>query len=74
PTVGQVAPPHRGGISSAFFAGLYCMLTVPAIGVGLLANAIGLREAGLVFAAGVAALAAGVGVFEFACSRTHKRP
>lgn len=71
-TVGQVAPARRGGVSSAFFAGLYCMLTVPAIGVGLLANAIGLREAGLVFATVVAIVAASVGVFELVTSRTQR--
>lgn len=72
-TVGQVAPAHRGGVSSAFFAGLYCMLTVPAIGVGLLANAIGLREAGLAFTAVVAVLAASIGVFELVTKRTRPR-
>ncbi|GAA1599635.1 MFS transporter [Leucobacter chromiireducens] len=61
-TVGSVAPEHRGEVSSSFFAGLYTMLALPAIGVGLLTNAIGLRPAGIIFAAAVAVLSAGVGV------------
>ncbi|WP_402843595.1 MFS transporter [Microbacterium sp. GXS0129] len=68
-TVGQVPPAHRGEVSSSFFAGLYAMLAIPAIGVGLLAGAIGLRPAGLVFTAVVAALAATVGVIELLSTR-----
>jgi MFS family permease len=68
-TVGQVPPAHRGEVSSSFFAGLYAMLAIPAIGVGVLAGAIGLRSAGLVFAAVVAILAAAVGVIELLSTR-----
>ena len=68
-TVGQVAPAHRGEVSSSFFAGLYLMLAVPAIGVGVLANAIGLRPAGLIFAAAVALLALTVGAAALQRSR-----
>lgn len=68
-TVEQVAPAHRGEVSSSFFAGLYLMLAVPAIGVGLLASAIGLRQAGLVFAIAVAVLAVAVGVVELLSAR-----
>lgn len=68
-TVEQVPPTQRGEVSSSFFAGLYLMLAVPAIGVGLLASVVGLREAGLVFAAVVAALAAAVGTVEVVSAR-----
>ncbi|MFK4790896.1 MFS transporter [Microbacterium sp. ZW T5_56] len=68
-TVGQVPPAHRGEVSSSFFAGLYTMLAVPAIGVGLLAGTVGLRPAGLIFAAAVAILAATIGVIELLTSR-----
>jgi len=33
-TVEKVEPAHRGEVSSSFFAGLYAMLAVPAVGVG----------------------------------------
>ncbi|OCI29915.1 MFS transporter [Oerskovia enterophila] len=68
-TVEQVPPAHRGEVSSSFFAGLYLMLAVPAIGVGLLASVVGLRQAGLVFAAVVAVLAAAVGIVELVSAR-----
>lgn len=68
-TVGQVPPAERGGVSSAFFAGLYLMLAVPAIGVGLLATSIGLRGAGLVFSAAAALLATAVGAAALTQSR-----
>ncbi|MBD7950361.1 MFS transporter [Oerskovia rustica] len=68
-TVEQVPPTQRGEVSSSFFAGLYLMLAVPAIGVGLLTSVVGLREAGLVFAAVVAALAAAVGTVEVVSAR-----
>lgn len=57
-TVEQVEPVHRAEVSSSFFAGLYVMLAFPAIGVGALSVAVGLRAAGLLFCALVAALAA----------------
>jgi len=68
-TVEQVPPALRGEVSSSFFAGIYLMLAVPAIGVGLLASAISLRQAGLVFTAAVALLAAVVGIVELASAR-----
>lgn len=68
-TVEQVAPAHRGAVSSSFFAGLYLMLAVPAIGVGLLASAVGLRAAGLAFTGVVAVLATVVGSVELGGSR-----
>ncbi|UQE73422.1 MFS transporter [Gordonia sp. PP30] len=61
-TVEQVPPEHRGEVSSSFFAGLYMMLAVPAIGVGLLAEPLGLRRAGLIFVGAVIVLAAGTAV------------
>ncbi len=70
-TVEQVAPAHRAEVSSSLFAGLYAMLAVPAIGVGALSAAIGLRAAGLVFCALVAALAAVVCVVEARSARAR---
>ncbi|WP_345943419.1 MFS transporter [Streptomyces sp. SID8352] len=54
------APRHRGASVSTFFAVLYSMLAVPAIGVGVLIRVTGLRPAGGIFSAAVAALALGV--------------
>ncbi|MDH6117478.1 MFS transporter [Kitasatospora sp. GAS204B] len=56
----HVAPAVRGQAFSALFAVLYAMLALPAIGVGVLITATGLRTAGAVFAAVVAALVLGV--------------
>ncbi len=55
-TVEQTDVAQRGGVSSAFFAGLYTMLAVPAIGVGALARATDLITAGVVFAGLVSVL------------------
>lgn len=54
------APEHRGASVSTFFAILYSMLAVPAIGVGVLIRETGLRPAGETFSAVVAALCLGV--------------
>jgi MFS family permease len=54
---------HRAEVASAFFVIAYLGISVPVVGVGLLAEVVGLRAAGLVFAAVVAALAAGVIAF-----------
>lgn len=72
-TVEQVHPAHRGEVSSSFFAGLYAMLAVPAVGVGVLANLIGLREAGLAFSAVVGLLALAVAALEAASARSRRR-
>ncbi|MFD5575505.1 MFS transporter, partial [Streptomyces cadmiisoli] len=50
-------PQHRGASVSTFFAILYSMLAVPAIGVGVLIRATSLRPAGTIFSAAVALLA-----------------
>ncbi|MFC6136653.1 MFS transporter [Streptomyces spororaveus] len=50
-------PQHRGASVSTFFAILYSMLAVPAIGVGVLIRATSLRPAGEIFSALVALLA-----------------
>ncbi|WP_072688254.1 MFS transporter [Rhodococcus marinonascens] len=55
-TVEQVEPELRGGVSSALFAGIYVMLAVPAIGVGILTEFTDLRTAGVVFSGLVALL------------------
>ncbi|MEV4065593.1 MFS transporter [Nonomuraea dietziae] len=51
---------HRGASVSTFFAILYTMLAVPAIGVGVLIQASSLRPAGQIFSAVVAVLALAV--------------
>jgi predicted MFS family arabinose efflux permease len=45
---------ERGGVASSFFVVMYVAISVPVIGVGVLAQAVGLRAAGLTFAALVA--------------------
>jgi MFS family permease len=53
---------HRAEVASSFFVVAYVALSIPVIGVGILAQAAGLRAAGLVFTIAVAALAAAVAV------------
>jgi MFS family permease len=47
----------RGEVASSFFVVMYVAISLPVIGVGLLAEATGLRAAGLTFSAAVAAVA-----------------
>ncbi|WP_414940331.1 MFS transporter [Amycolatopsis sp. cmx-11-51] len=54
------APQLRGAAVSTFFAILYGMLSLPAVGVGVLIQLSGLRVAGTTFAIVVALIAAGV--------------
>jgi MFS family permease len=49
---------QRAEVASSFFTVAYVAISLPVIGEGVLAQAVGLRSAGLVFAAVVAALAA----------------
>ena len=57
--VNAAAPPEeRAEVASSFFVVAYLAISVPVIGVGVLTEAAGLRTAGLVFTAIVAALAA----------------
>ncbi|MGQ5261084.1 MFS transporter [Micromonospora sp. ZYX-F-536] len=57
-TITMKAPPeHRAEAVSTFFAILFTMLGVPAVGVGLLIQVTGLRTAGEIFSAAVAVLA-----------------
>jgi MFS family permease len=51
---------QRGAVASSFFVVMYLAISLPVIGEGVLAQAIGLRTAGLTFAALVAALSATV--------------
>jgi len=51
---------QRAAVASMFFIVVYVALSLPVVGEGLAAEAIGLRAAGIVFTAGVAVLAAGV--------------
>ncbi|MGW4894987.1 MFS transporter [Kitasatospora sp. NPDC004240] len=55
-----VPPQQRGEVVSTFFAILYGFLSIPVVGVGVLIQQSGLRTAGVVFSALVAALALGV--------------
>jgi MFS family permease len=57
--VNGVSPPEqRAEVASTFFVVAYVALSLPVIGEGVLAEAAGLRTAGLLFAGAVAALAA----------------
>ena len=47
---------RRGEVTSTFFIVLYIAISIPVIGVGIAANAMGLRRAGTGFAIAVAAL------------------
>jgi MFS family permease len=49
---------HRAEVASAYFVVSYVAISLPVIGVGVLAEAAGLRTAGLTFAAVVAVLSA----------------
>jgi len=54
----RLSPPGRGGeVTSTLFVVLYVAISVPVVGVGLLAAGIGIVDAALVFALAVAALA-----------------
>jgi predicted MFS family arabinose efflux permease len=48
----------RAGVASSFFVVMYVAISLPVIGEGVLAQAVGLRAAGLTFAALVAGLSA----------------
>ncbi|MFD3455047.1 MFS transporter [Streptomyces sp. NPDC058691] len=54
---------HRGATISAFFVVAYVGISVPVVGVGALALALGLRDAGMLFALYVVLLSAAVGAF-----------
>jgi MFS family permease len=51
---------QRGAVASSFFVVMYIAISLPVIGEGVLTQLIGLRPAGLTFAAVVAALSATV--------------
>jgi hypothetical protein len=58
-------PDQRAGVASAFFVVAYIALALPVVGVGVVAQIAGLRTAGLLFIAVVAAIAAAaVGLIE----------
>ncbi|MDX3852405.1 MFS transporter [Streptomyces sp. AK02-01A] len=60
---GAAPPEHRGGTISALFVAAYVGISLPVIGVGALTLRVGLRDAGLIFTACVAALTACVGLY-----------
>jgi MFS family permease len=51
---------HRAAVASSFFVVMYVGISLPVIGEGILAQATGLRAAGLIFATVVAAVAVAV--------------
>jgi MFS family permease len=54
----EASPPdHRAEVASGFFVVAYVAISVPVLGVGVVAQISSLRSAGLIFAATVAALA-----------------
>jgi MFS family permease len=56
--VNASAPAHqRAEVASSFFVVMYVAISLPVIGEGILAEAAGLRPAGVIFAAAVAAVA-----------------
>jgi MFS family permease len=61
---------RRGEVASSFFVVAYVAISLPVVGVGLLSEAVGLRAAGLIFAAAVAALAVAVLVLLLRAGRT----
>jgi MFS family permease len=63
--VNEAAPAaQRSEVASSFFVVAYVALSLPVVGLGLLAEVAGLRAAGLIFTAAVAALAAAVVALE----------
>ena len=59
--MGQVTaaspPTRRGEVASTFFVIVYIAISIPVVGLGLAAERLGLKTGGLIFTAGVAALA-----------------
>jgi MFS family permease len=64
-TVNQVREDQRGGVSSAYFAGLYVFLACPAVAVGVIAIHTTLITAGVILCIVVIALAIAIAGFEF---------
>jgi MFS family permease len=63
--VNNAAPvAHRAEVASSFFVVAYVAISLPVVGLGLLAEVEGLRAAGLIFTAAMAALAAAVVALE----------
>ncbi|HEY2076419.1 MAG TPA: MFS transporter [Streptosporangiaceae bacterium] len=69
-TVGRVREDQRGGVSSAYFAGLYVFLACPAVGVGVIAAHTTLITAGVILCVVVIALAIAIAGFEFSAGRS----
>ncbi|MFE0464380.1 MFS transporter [Kitasatospora sp. NPDC058965] len=73
--VGEVAAAapaeHRGGVLSALFVVAYFGISIPVIGVGLLSEPLGLADAGMVFAACMAVLAAASGAYLLRLTRAR---
>ncbi|MEV4656938.1 MFS transporter [Micromonospora sp. NPDC049301] len=70
----KTAPQRRAEAVSTFFAILFTMLGLPAVGVGLLIQVVGLRPAGEVFSAVVAVLALVVLLSLLRAGPTRARP
>ena len=54
----QAPAERRGGVASSFFIVMYIAISLPVIGEGIAANALGLQTAGIAFSIVVAAIAA----------------
>jgi MFS family permease len=72
--INEESPPERRAeAASSFFVVAYVAISLPVVGVGLLADFAGLRAAGLVFAAVVAAIALTVIVLLISPATTARR-
>ncbi|MFI8324273.1 MFS transporter [Streptomyces sp. NPDC085529] len=72
--VAAASPPdRRAAVISSLFVVAYTGISIPVIGVGLLADPLGLEGAGLVFIACMLVLAATAGTYLLHRARTHPR-
>jgi MFS family permease len=73
--VNEAAPAaHRAEVASSFFVVAYVAISLPVVGLGLLAEFEGLRAAGLIFTAAVAALAAAAVALERRAATNAPQP
>ncbi|MDT9700871.1 hypothetical protein [Streptomyces sp. P17] len=70
----QAPGERRAEVASAFFLVMYTAIALAVIGVGLAADAVGLRAAGIGFSLAVALVAASALVALLAPGRYEKRP
>jgi MFS family permease len=63
---------ERGQVISAFFLAAYAGISLPVVGIGLMAATVGLQDAGRYFAAAMAVLAAAAGGYLLRLERTAR--